>query len=156
MVHYLSSKHSSAQDGLERSENGQASAGFIGKEDHIQAVDSSISDALGVADNPGQVVDAADPLSADTREPLGKAIESGTRNSTSLLPPVSIENSEFLNMVWAYMDPHKRGRLSLKDFEEQLSIEPPGTTDKVRFGSLFRCSSSSLLRVELQVIRSYQ
>lgn len=47
------------------------------------------------------------------------------------LPPLAVESSAFRRTVWAHMDPYKRKRLNLEDFEDRLNIPPLQTTDNV-------------------------
>lgn len=48
------------------------------------------------------------------------------------LPPLALEASAFRGAVWAHMDPCKRKRLNLEDFEDRLNVLPLETTNNVR------------------------
>lgn len=57
--------------------------------------------------------------------------KSGSHDSSLPLPPLALEISAFRRTVWAHMDPYKRRRLKLEDFEDRLNIPPLETTDNV-------------------------
>lgn len=59
---------------------------------------------------------------------------------TQGVPPLALESSAFRETVWAHMDPCKRGRLNLEDFEDRLNALPLETADNVSTLSYSSCS----------------
>lgn len=57
--------------------------------------------------------------------------------STKLLPPLALESCDFRRTVWAHMDPFRRGRMNLEDFEDRLNALPLETPNNV---STLSCS----------------
>lgn len=64
-------------------------------------------------------------------------------NGGPVLPPLALESSAFRRTVWAHMDPYKRGRLNLDEFEDRLNVLPVGATHNV---STFKHMLRVLLR----------
>lgn len=57
--------------------------------------------------------------------------ENGSQDSSLPLPALALESSAFRRTVWAHMDPYKRRRLNVEDFEDRLNVPPLQTTDNV-------------------------
>lgn len=66
-------------------------------------------------------------------------------STSQALPPLALECSTFRRTVWAHMDPCRRKRLNLEDFEERLNVVP-STADKVSIHSHTRCMYVILVR----------
>lgn len=60
-----------------------------------------------------------------------QGVDHDNDSSTKHLPPLAIESSAFRGVVWAQMDPCRRGRLNLEDFEDRLNALPLETADNV-------------------------
>lgn len=67
----------------------------------------------------------------DTLNFGGEDKQDHEHSSIQPLPPLALESSAFRGTVWAHMDPCRRGRLNLEDFEERLSVLPLATADNV-------------------------
>lgn len=117
------------------------------------------SGVRGFDESLGRLDDESDCWHTDEKSAakVGKEGGTGGRNKSIMgnLCPISMEYSVFRTTVWAHLNPKRKGRLSLKDFEETLSVLPPATSDNVSctihmFMSRNKKWSISLIHVDRQ------